>query len=111
MKKQKRYTTRKQITDAIDASHEQLAEVIAFANSEDVAAKRDSKAAALATIAGDRAHLEEQARWHISERERLFRAADRIEKIKIPRLGRTLAAYDTQPMGALGLKDAAVVLQ
>lgn len=110
MKKQNRYTTRKQITDALAAAYGQLAETVRLAYAEDDMAKSDAKAAAASKNAADRAHLEGQSRYHITERQRLFRAADRIEKIKIVKLGQALAAFDTQPMMAEGLDDEAVVL-
>lgn len=110
MKRQKHYDTRKQILTAIDAAHQQLAETIAAANAEDAAAKRDAKAAAASKNGADRAHLEEQARYHIKERQRLFKAAYRIEQVKIPKLGRTLAAFDTRPMEVEGLNSETVVL-
>lgn len=110
MKRQKHYDTRKQILTAIDAAHQQLAETIAAANAEDAAAKRDAKVAAVSKKPGDMAYYEGKARDHIKERQRLFKAADRIEQVKIPKLGRTLAAFDTRPMEAEGLNSETVVL-
>ena len=98
-----RYTTRKEIVAAIDR------ERALFTKYMEQAEKLDAQASDLYKTDNPANHvLAEELR---SDAIKLRQKAYRKETIRIPRLARTLAAFDTAPLGLDGNRDRAVVLQ
>ena len=98
-----RYTTRKEIVEAIDKAKAE------FKTCMEKAAELDAKADELFKTEDRGNHIE--AGRNRLEAERLRRKAYLKETVRIPRLARTLAAFDTAPLGLDGNRDRAVVLQ
>ena len=90
MRKQKQYTSREQIVKEIDDLEKELVDMSAKA------ADLSSKARELFVI-GDPASVL-QANGLKEESEELWRSVSLIKDKKLPRLGRTLAVFDTIPM-------------
>jgi len=98
-----RYTTRKEIVAAIDR------EKALFKKYMEQAEKLDAQASEL--FRTDNSANSVLANDLREEALKLRQKAYRKETIRIPRLARTLAAFDTAPLGLDGNRDRAVVLQ
>jgi len=101
-KEMTRYTTRKEIVAAIDK------EKALFKKYMEQAEKLDAQVDELFKNPNGNHCLANDLR---DEALKLRQKAYRKETIRIPRLARTLAAFDTAPLGLDGNRDRAVVLQ
>lgn len=99
-KRKKRYTSREMILKDIEAARRKRNRLIT----------KSDYHTSLAELASG-VHKTE----HESERDRLNKMIDRLDKTRLPRLGKTLAMFDTVPLGASakveGLDQEGVVLQ
>ena len=102
MKKQKRYDNREQIITAIDAAKLKLIALTREAEDLDAEARKLFKTQIPINI--------ENGRSLRAQSDKKKRSAFLLEEKRIPRLGRTLADFDTETMPVDGLSEKAVVL-
>jgi len=99
-KKQKHYTDRQMIIKDIDAAHRRITRLLKSAEVADAQADlfRDS----------EEAHQIEQLRDHA---ESCRAKVKRLEKTRLPKSQRVLAAFDSKPLGLPGHEAPAAVLE
>ena len=100
MKRQKKYTTRDQIIKDIDMASAKMRGIRIKAAAFDEASE-------LFRVSEN----EVEFKRNKEESERLFAKAHRIENTRLRRLIKTLAMFDTAPLGVEGLSDQQVTLQ
>lgn len=95
-KTKKRFETSQSIQRRIDADLERVATLRKEGHAHDAAALALRPQSETSKEAYDRFW------WHVNERERCFKSAERIESTTIPKLGRKLAEFNTMILPGLG---------
>lgn len=109
MNKQKRFTKKYEIETEIGKLKRRARQKLVDAEKEDVISGDHINESRCTSLAGDRQFHTEQADFHRKKAIKLRRSVEIINDVKIPMLGRTLAAFQTSTL--FPGDDQAVVLQ
>lgn len=107
MKKQKKYVTRDMILKDIDRAHRKMERLKKEAALQDELSREWAKMACVEPDTDKSTGQIVKSEASRDEANRLWDSAKRIDQTRLPKLQRTLAAFDTQPM----FGDEQVVLQ
>lgn len=100
MKRQKKYTSREMVIKDIDAAHRKIKRLRKQADER--LAESD-----LFEVIGNQI----AAKAAREESDKLWEQSNRVENKRLKKLGATLAAFDTAPLGIEGLNQEQVVLE
>lgn len=100
MKRQKKYTSREMILKGIDAAHRKIKRL----------RKQADELTASALLYAEMGN-EVKAKAAREDSEKLWEQSNRVENKRLKKLGATLAAFDTVPLGIEGLNQEQVVLE